>query len=172
MKLARIAAILLLSVLLASVLACESGDASDTASMRAPIVTATAEPVVVPSSFNWSGLWDTEWGIMYLVQTGDNVSGIYGRNDGRITGTASGIGIIGTWSEWPSYAPPDHAGDVWLELTGNGNTLTGHWRWGTGDDWYGSWSGKWLSQSTTTPIAIWSVGPFSAYGPERGIAQE
>jgi len=155
LKMTRIAAVLLPIVLLVSVLACESGNRSGTVSMRAPMVTATAVPTVAPSSCNWSGSWDTEWGIMVLVQTGVNVSGTYGRNDGRITGTASGNIVTGTWSEWPSYAPPDHACDIELELAGDCTTLTGHWRRSSTDHgWFGSWSGKWLSSLSPTSMAI------------------
>ena len=155
MKLARIAAVLLLSILLVSVLACESGNGSRTVLVPIPTVTATAAPAAVPSSCNWSGSWDTAWGIMVLVQTGDNVSGYYGRNDGRITGTVSGNSIIGTWSEWPSYAQPDHAGDIWLELAGNCTAITGHWRRSPTDDgWFGNWSGKWLGSFMPAPTAI------------------
>lgn len=154
LKLARIAAVLFLSLLLVPVLACESGEGSSTVSMKAPMVTATAVPTIVPSYVNWTGSWDTEWGIMFLVQTGDNVSGTYGRNDGRITGTASGGNVMGMWSEWPSYALPDHAGDIWLELTGDYTTLTGHWSRGATGEWYGSWSGKRLSYSVPIPGAI------------------
>ena len=151
----RIAAVLLLIGLLVSVLACASGCGSGTVTIPMSTVTATAVPTVAPSSCNWSGTWDTEWGIMVLVQTGVNVSGTYGRNDGRITGTASGNIVTGTWSEWPSYAPPDHACDIELELAGDCTTLTGHWRRDSTDDgWYGSWSGKRLSPLSPTSMVI------------------
>jgi hypothetical protein len=78
---------------------------------------------------------------MVLVQTGNNVSGTYTHDSGHIVGTLSGNKLTGTWSESPSYSPPDDAGDVELTISGDCNSITGQWRYGSTGGWSGSWSG-------------------------------
>jgi hypothetical protein len=89
----------------------------------------------------WAGTWDTNWGTMVLTQTGNQVSGTYTWQGGLITGTASGDVFTGTWSEAPSYSPPDDAGDVQLTLSPDGQTLSGQWRYDSSGSWYTSWYG-------------------------------
>lgn len=88
----------------------------------------------------WEGTWDTTFGIMTLTQSGDFVMGSYSFQDGVITGTVSGRTLTGTWSEGPTYEPPDQAGDVILTISGNGTAISGKWRFGTSGDWAGEWS--------------------------------
>ncbi len=104
-----------------------------------PVPTATPTPTTV--SCNWSGTWDTEWDTMVLVQTGNNVTGTYEYQGGHINGTVSGNKLTGTWSESPTYSPPDDAGDVELTISVDCNSITGQWRYGTTGGWNGSWSG-------------------------------
>jgi hypothetical protein len=78
---------------------------------------------------------------MVLVQTGNNVTGTYEYQGGRITGTVSGNTLTGTWSESTTYSPPDDAGDVVLTMSGDCHSITGQWRYGSTGDWDGSWSG-------------------------------
>lgn len=49
---------------------------------------------------------------MQLQQSGDQVTGNYSHDQGRIDGTAFGSQLVGTWSEAPSYSPPDDGGDL------------------------------------------------------------
>jgi len=71
---------------------------------------------------------------MVLVQTGNSVNGTYTYQGGNITGTVSGNKLTGTWSESPSYIPPDDAGDVELTISVDCNSITGRWRYdSTGD---------------------------------------
>ena len=88
----------------------------------------------------WTGSYDTEWGTMTLVQNGDKVTGTYIHDDGKVVGTVSGNTLTGTWSESPSYNPPDDAGDFVLTLSADGKTITGNWRYGSNT---GTWDGTW-----------------------------
>ncbi|MEW6723215.1 MAG: hypothetical protein AB1324_08170 [Candidatus Micrarchaeota archaeon] len=92
----------------------------------------------------FAGTWNTEWGEMVLVQNGSNVTGTYEFDDGRINGIVSGKTLTGTWSENSdenAYLPPDNAGDVQLNLTGDCNSLEGAWRYGSEGEFSGGWSG-------------------------------
>lgn len=94
----------------------------------------------VPGLYSWEGLWDTNWGEMTLIQTGIKVSGTYTYDSGRIEGTISGNVLKGTWSESPSYSPPNDAGEVVFVMSEDGMSFTGEWRYGSEGDW-GKWDG-------------------------------
>jgi hypothetical protein len=105
-------------------------------------ITLTFTPIVTESpKSNWSGTWDTDWGEMTLVQTGNTVTGEYTHDSGKISGTVSGNKLIGTWSESPSYNPPSDAGDVEFTLSANGNSFDGSWRYGSTGSMSGGWVG-------------------------------
>jgi hypothetical protein len=89
----------------------------------------------------WGGTWSTTYGMMTLTQTGNQVSGNYEHSNGHIIGTVSGNVLTGTWSEAPSYAAPDNAGDVQLTISPNGKTFTGGWRYGSSGSWSMNWNG-------------------------------
>jgi hypothetical protein len=88
----------------------------------------------------WSGSWDSDWGIMVFNQNGDQVTGTYTHDNGKIKGTVSGNTLTGTWSEAPSYNSPNDAGDVVITLAADGNSFNGNWRYGSGT---GKWDGTW-----------------------------
>ena len=91
----------------------------------------------------WGGDWKTEqWGKMYLFQEGNQVTGDYEHDNGKLVGTVSGATLTGTWSEAPAYSPPDDTGDVELTMSAGGNSFTGRWRYGSSGDWDGTWSGE------------------------------
>ncbi|MBW1712113.1 MAG: hypothetical protein JRJ59_03060 [Deltaproteobacteria bacterium] len=91
---------------------------------------------------SFAGEWDTNWGYMVLYQSGNRVWGSYTHDDGRIEGTVSDNVFTGTWSEAPSYSPPDDAGDCVFRLSEDGNSFEGDWRYGSSEDWsYGGWRG-------------------------------
>jgi hypothetical protein len=92
------------------------------------------------SSAAWSGTWNTDFGPMTLNVSGNNVTGTYVANSGKLTGTISGNTINGTWSELPTYAAPDHAGDFQFTLSSAGGGFSGQWRYGSSGDW-SSWNG-------------------------------
>ena len=115
--------------------------ATNIAGTRSETVTITvaAAPVVFQ---NWSGTWNTNWGEMIVTQSGDQISGTYTWDNGKIEGTITGNVFSGTWSEAPSYAPPDDAGDMELTISADFNSLTGKWRYGSSGEWDGSWEGS------------------------------
>ena len=83
----------------------------------------------------WTGVWDTDWGTMELTQSDGSVTGTYEHDQGQIQGTVQGNKLIGTWSEYPSYAPPDDAGDFEFTLSPDGNSFSGRWRYDSEGDW-------------------------------------
>jgi|GEM_PF-2202648 len=99
---------------------------------------------------NWTGTWDTSWGMMDLVQTGNQVTGTYGHQDGRITGTASGSVLTGTWSEAPSHSPPNDAGDFEFTMSSDCNSFTGRWRYDSTGGW-DNWTGTRIGSPVSTP---------------------
>jgi hypothetical protein len=110
-------------------------------------ITITVSPQT--AGLNWSGTWDTSWGTMYLTQSLGKVTGTYDYDDGKIEGyiskNLSGNILVGTWSEYPSYAPPDDAGDIEFIMSSDFNSFTGRWRYGSSGDWYADWTGTRIS---------------------------
>jgi hypothetical protein len=104
-----------------------------------PAATPTPTPTVVPVG-TWTGVWETTYGDMELTQTDGTVTGTYEVNAGKIEGTVQGNKLVGTWSESPSYAPPDEAGDFEFTLSSDGNSFVGRFRYGSSGDW-GEWTG-------------------------------
>ena len=113
----------------------------------------TPEPTTTgqPDLCTFTGTWDTNFGIMTLIQSGSQVTGTYESDDGQFIGTVAGNTVRGTWSEAPSYAPPNDIGDAEFILSSDCSTFTGNWRygntgsWGPAASWSGSWSGTLLS---------------------------
>ena len=117
----------------------------------------TEPPPPTPGACDWTGTWDTNWGKMELVQTGNqvtgtasltlpqrtNLTGSYKPDNGKIEGKVSGNTLIGTWSEAPSYSPPNEAGDFEFTISPDCNSFTGKWRYGSTGDWrVGDWTGS------------------------------
>lgn len=90
---------------------------------------------------DWTGTWDTNWDDMDLSQVGNEVTGTYDYQGGRITGTVSGDMLTGTWSEEPSYKPTKDAGDMELTMAADCNQFEGRWRYGSSGGWDGTWYG-------------------------------
>lgn len=93
---------------------------------------------------SFAGTWETKYGVMELVVTGDRVNGTYAYDSGRITGVIGpdGMTLRGTWSESPTYMPPNDSGDVVFTLSPDGNSFTGWW-------WYGPQRGEGTEWSGT-----------------------
>lgn len=89
---------------------------------------------------DWTGTWNTNWGEMKLTQSGNTVTGEYTWDKGKITGTVSGQVLKGTWSESPSYSPPNDAGDFEFTKT-TCDSFEGKWRYGSSGEWRTDWSG-------------------------------
>ena len=100
----------------------------------------------------WTGKWDTVFfryggaehkATFELQQVESSVTGAYDWDSGRINlkqSKTSGL-AIGTWSESPTYKPPDDAGDIEILQSQDGNSFTGKWRYGSSGDWAGEWNG-------------------------------
>jgi hypothetical protein len=99
-----------------------------------PAATATPTPTATPSG-TWTGVWNTNWGPMELTQSDGAVTGTYTHDQGVIQGTVQGNKLVGTWSEYPSYAPPDDAGDFEFIMSPDGNSFLGRWRYDSEGDW-------------------------------------
>ena len=113
----------------------------------------TAQPVITYGAYAlWTGKWDTiffRYGgnqhttVWELKQVESNITGTYDWDSGRINARqskTSGL-AIGTWSESPTYKPPDDAGDIEFQQSQDGNSFTGKWRYGSSGDWIGEWNG-------------------------------
>lgn len=107
-----------------------------------PTPAASATPVVTPTATpgaTWTGVWNTNWGSMELTQSDGIVTGTYEHDQGEIEGTVQGNKLIGTWSEYPSYAPPDDAGEFEFIMSPDGDSFLGRWRYDSAGDWQ-EWS--------------------------------
>ena len=82
----------------------------------------------------FEGTWDvgSSWGIMTLYADGNELSGNYVHDSGRIEAELShdGINMNGTWSESPSYEPPNDAGLMNFYLWSDEKTFSGYWQYG------------------------------------------
>jgi hypothetical protein len=107
-----------------------------------PVATAQMPP---PTTCQWTGTWDTEFGPMRLSQSGASVSGDYDWDQGLITGTVSGNVLRGTWNEAPSRQPPTDAGEVELTMRDDCQSFTGRWRYGSSEAWRIGWFGQRVS---------------------------
>ncbi len=89
---------------------------------------------------NISGHFQTEWGKMVLVQSGNTVTGTYEHDNGRLEGKIDNNVITGNWYEEPTSQPPTDAGIFRFEFADDGNSLTGFWKYDYSD---GAWDGQW-----------------------------
>lgn len=94
---------------------------------------------------SFDGKWDTNWGEMSLDVSGDKVTGTYTYDSGKITGKITGNVLVGKWSESPSYAEPNDAGDIEFLLSDDCKSFSGNWRYGSEGSWSGGWTGTEIS---------------------------
>jgi hypothetical protein len=94
-----------------------------------------------PSNCSWTGKWNTYFGNMTLVQTGNKVTGTYEADGGRINGNATGNRLLGNWSDAPDFSPPAHSGNLEFNLSADCNSFSGRWRYGSEGNWSDNWSG-------------------------------
>jgi len=124
-----------------------AANAAGTSSETITII-VNPQPAVSPS-LNWAGTWQTNWGTMHLSQSAGQVTGTYEHDNGKIIGYISknmlGNILVGTWSESPSYAPPNDAGDIEWVMSPDFNSFTGYWRYGSSGEWDGTWDATRLS---------------------------
>lgn len=107
-----------------------------------PAKPATLGPPPTVPTANWSGKWLCgQWGTLTISQSGDVVTGSYTYDNGKLKGNVGGDKLYGTWSEEPSYAIPNDAGDVEFTMAPDGNSFTGRWRYGFTGEWK-TWNGQ------------------------------
>ena len=83
-------------------------------------------------------------------------------DNGRIEGVVEDYILYGWWSEAPSYAPHNDAGQIVFALHEDGNGFTGWWRYGNSGYW-DIWSGN-RSQIITSAWAFTEVEIADAHG--------
>jgi hypothetical protein len=113
------------------------------------------------TSHSFVGEWSSNWGDMEFWESDGKIYGEYTHDAGRLEGVVNGDVFIGTWSESPSYAEPNDAGDVEIKLSSDGNSFEGNWRYGSDSStWSGGWTGTRVGESmTTTSSASSGVTP-------------
>lgn len=97
------------------------------------------------AGISFNGAWNTDWGILTLIQKGESVDGGYTHDSGMIEGIVIGNVLKGKWSEAPTYKPPSDAGDFEFQLDPDGKSFTGKWRYGSSGEW-NSWNGKLMEE--------------------------
>lgn len=92
------------------------------------------------TDIDWTGTWETNYGKVVLQQTKNIVTGVYILKEGRIDGVALDDRLSGKWSEAPSYAPPNDAGEFEIQMDPSGKSFMGKW-WKlnslNGKEWHG-----------------------------------
>lgn len=109
--------------------------------------TTAAEPT-------FAGTWDTTYGTMTLVQTGDEVRGTYVMNGlaCQIEGHVQGRKLTFRYKE------PDARGEGTFEIAGDGRSFAGRWREADATVW-AEWTGE-LVQAAADPFdGVWDT-PF------------
>lgn len=101
--------------------------------------TLRIRPDVAGGCTAWNGTWDSDFGTLKLTTSGSSVSGTYNYLGGNVTGTVSGNTLAGTWSQQPSFQPPNDAGDLQFTFNSDGS-FSGQWRYGSSGDWQ-TWNG-------------------------------
>jgi hypothetical protein len=94
-----------------------------------------------------TGMWESqEWGQTQLTQEGNKVRGTYIYHDGQIEGTINGQRIEFRWWEGVAIgqpyesADPASRGDGYFDVSKDGKTLTGKWRYEGSSEWSGDWN--------------------------------
>ncbi|MEZ5333914.1 MAG: hypothetical protein R2741_01030 [Methanolobus sp.] len=106
------------------------------------------------TSHSFVGEWSSNWGDMTFWESNGKLYGEYTHDEGRLEGVVNGDVFIGTWSESPSYAEPNDAGDVEIKLSSDGNSFEGNWRYGSdSSSWSGGWTGTRIGQATSSTSA-------------------
>lgn len=89
-----------------------------------------------PAAATFSGLWETSFGRMRLLQSGDTVSGMYAYAGGSsLSGRLKDKRLAFTYKE------PDAAGEGWFELGTDRRSFTGQWKAAGSSEW-SEWTGQ------------------------------
>lgn len=91
-----------------------------------------------------SGKWISELaGDMEFVQKGNTVTGTYGADNGRLSGTLNAYNQLkGTWAEAPTYAGDKDSGSFTFSFSDDFTSFHGTYNYGTAPGFAGEWFGK------------------------------
>lgn len=89
---------------------------------------------------DFSGMWDTPFGYMQLLQDRDRVRGKYRSDLGSVDGRIRGDTLYFRWSD------PDGSGDGFFVLSADGKAIEGVYRRQGQAEWEGIWWGVRLSR--------------------------
>jgi hypothetical protein len=73
----------------------------------------------------FSGLWNTNMGELQIEIAGNKLTGVFPLTSRKIEGSVVGMKSGGTWSEPPSFKPPNDAGRFEVLLAADGKKFTG-----------------------------------------------
>jgi hypothetical protein len=105
-----------------------------TESPAEPVLLPGTQPLALPSTPSWSGMWDSsysseEYGqvadVLNLTQEGMSVTGTYNEGKGTIDATVQDGILAGTWHD--SDANGTYNGFFEFELSADGASFTGRW---------------------------------------------
>lgn len=102
------------------------------------------------SQYSWHGKWSTTYKEMNLRQNGNNVSGNYGHDNGRIAGQVKGNILEGTW-----YEDGNQSGKFRFVMAADGKSYTGAWGNNSespGQTWNGTRTSPVPSAQRKTPL--------------------
>ncbi len=123
-----------------------------------------------------TGTWNTQYGDMVLVQTGDSVHGHYDFRNGSIEGTVSGTDFITRWWEtvpWDStysQTPAEAKGPAQFTILREGDSLEGTWKFEADTEWRETrWWAIRLSDTADTSLLIdqYDAGTVDSTSPLR-----
>lgn len=94
-------------------------------------------PSPLPGGVRYEGVWDTNWGQLQLMQTGQHVHGSYkGFRNGSVSGDADGDVFVFRWTQVESR----QWGRGYLKLSPDGQSMEGRWGYqkshGNGGRWW------------------------------------
>ncbi len=128
-----------------------------------------------PLGGTWEGAWNTNYGVMTLLQTGNHVTGTYTYSGGSIDGTAAGNTLTGTWDQKGSGTH----GKFVFTLSADGNSWTGLWGYNDETPTRTNWNGtraqpaavKWTVRAYANNVKVlpplvgkWQLGMFHLRG--------
>jgi MscS family membrane protein len=130
-----------------------------------------AQSALAEGATDWAGTWDARWrgggGQLQLQQSGQDVTGIYMNNNGRVVGKADGPELRGDWSQG------DKHGQFILVLSPDGQSFMGRLE-GSSREW---WTGvrrdtsKYdfvrINQSSPTAVMASFLQAFNESGADR-----
>jgi len=98
---------------------------------------------------NLNGKWNSpEWGMMEFKQNGEKITGRYDYDGGQIAGELKNNRITFRWWEKTpagepyEIAPKGERGDGYFDVSADGRTLSGEWKYEGSSGWNGSWTAK------------------------------